>query len=377
MGSSRTRYDGIPCSMLTQAHALLSAHTTLRLGGPARELVVAERELEILDVLGARGRDRGEPLLVLGGGSNVVVGDLGFPGTVLKIATRGLIFEGSPRGEEALVTAQAGEPWDDLVAECVERGLAGIECLSGIPGLVGAVPMQNVGAYGQDVSETLISLRAFDRERGQVVRFAHADCRFGYRTSVFRGSERHTLLEVTFRLRRGGLSGPLRYAELCRALGVPPGAGAPLARVRDAVLALRRAKGMVLSSDDPDSVSAGSFFTNPVLSAEALAEASRRVSERTSAASMPQYPDGEGRTKLSAAWLIEQAGFHRGLARGPVSLSRKHTLALVNSGGGTARELLALADEIRRGVWQAFGVWLEPEPVLVGVTPPWAAPDEP
>jgi UDP-N-acetylmuramate dehydrogenase len=317
----------------------LAALTTLRLGGPAASYVEARTESELIDA--ARGA-----ALIMAGGSNVVVADGGVPGPVVRIATRGIERDGTR------LTVAAGEDWDALVARCVADGLQGFECLSGIPGSVGATPIQNVGAYGQEVSETVAGVRVFDRETGRVEEMSVADCGFEYRASVFKYHDRRVVLAVTFDLRESGESGPLRYAELARALGSPVGGTAPLAAVRDAVLALRRRKGMVIDPADPDSVSAGSFFTNPIL--EAAPEGA------------PTWPEPDGRVKTSAAWLIEQAGFHKGYGNGRVGISTKHTLALVNRGGATTAELMALAHEIAAGVQDRFGIALHPEPVLVG-----------
>ena len=327
--------------------------TTLRLGGPARRLVDARTEAELV----AAVREAEPPVLVLAGGSNVVVADEGVPGTVVRVATRGVERDG-----ERLRVA-AGEPWDELVADCVERGLQGFECLAGIPGTVGATPIQNVGAYGQEVAETVETVRVLDRETDRVEDMPAAACGFRYRGSVFKYRDRRVVLAVTFRLRRAASSGPLRYAELARALGVPVGGSAPLADVCEAVLALRRRKGMVIDPADPDSVSVGSFFTNPILPAEDFAALAARA-----AVDPPAWPEPDGRVKTSAAWLIERAGFHRGHGNGRVGISTKHTLALVNRGGGTTAELMALARAIAAGVHERFGVRLVPEPVFVGHT---------
>jgi UDP-N-acetylmuramate dehydrogenase len=234
----------------------------------------------------------------------------------------------------------------------VAEGLEGFECLSGIPGSVGATPIQNVGAYGQEVAETVESVRVLDRETGRVEDMPAADCRFVYRASIFKYRDRRVVLSVTFRMRQSGVSGPVRYAELARKLDIPIGGSAPLSEVREAVLELRRGKGMVIDPADPDSVSAGSFFTNPILD--------------TAPDGAPTWPQPDGRVKTSAAWLIEQSGFHRGYGNGRVGISTKHTLALVNRGGATTAELMALAREIAAGVEERFGVALHPEPVLVG-----------
>jgi UDP-N-acetylmuramate dehydrogenase len=330
----------------------LAGLTTLRLGGAARHLVEARTEAEVVDA--ARGAD-----LILAGGSNVVVADDGVPGTVVRIATRGVERDG------VRLTVAAGEDWDPLVERCVDAGLQGFECLSGIPGSVGATPIQNVGAYGQEVSETVESVRVYDRETGQVEDMPAAACGFVYRGSVFKYHDRRVVLSVTFRMREAAHSGPLRYAELARALDVPIGGTAPLVAVREAVLALRRGKGMVIDPADPDSVSAGSFFTNPILGADAY-EALRQSAGRVGSDQPPGWPEPDSRVKTSAAWLIEQSDFHRGYGNGRVGISTKHTLALVNRGGATTAELMALAREIADGVRDRFGIALHPEPVLVG-----------
>lgn len=337
-------------------NAPLAPLTTLRLGGPARRLVAAETEAELVEIV--REVDlRKEKLLVLGGGSNLVMADEGFDGTVVRIASRGRAVDGDE------VTVQAGEPWDDVVTSLVDEGFAGVECLAGIPGLAGATPMQNVGAYGQDVSQTLVRLRAFDRDRDEIVTFGRDACRFAYRDSIFRGRDRHVILDVTFRLERSRTSKPIRYAELARALAVPEGSSAPLAEVRRTIVELRRKKGMVLDPADPDTSSAGSFFTNPIVSAAELAN----VKSRWDGGPMPVFPEADGRAKLSAGWLIENAGFPRGFAVGRVAVSGKHALALTNRGGATTKELVELARQIRAGVETRFGVRLENEPVFVGV----------
>jgi UDP-N-acetylmuramate dehydrogenase len=345
----------------------LAGYTTLRLGGPARRFVEATTDDELIGAV-RKAEEAGEDVLVLGGGSNLVVADAGFPGTVVHVATRGVTV--TPGGEpgQVLVRAQAGEEWEPFVARCVDEGLAGVECLSGIPGRLGATPIQNVGAYGQDVSETIVCVRAYDRERGEVVTLGREDCRFSYRNSAFKGSSRHVVLEVTFALELADLSTPVRYAELARTLGVEPGERVPLKDAREAVLALRAGKGMVLDASDPDTRSAGSFFTNPILDAGQVGELERRVAERLGpGVAFPRYPEHDGYVKTSAAWLIDKAGFTKGHARGPVRISTKHTLALTNPGGASTEDLLALAREVRDGVRAAFGVTLVNEPVFVGV----------
>jgi UDP-N-acetylmuramate dehydrogenase len=341
----------------------LSELTTLRLGGPARAIVEARSEAELL----AAVREAEGPLLLVAGGSNLVIADEGFPGTVMRVLTGGV--EERERAGGIELTVQAGEDWESFVARCVAEGLAGVESLSGIPGSVGATPIQNVGAYGQEVAETIVSVRVLDRERDAVEEWPAGDCGFAYRSSAFkRHPGRWVVLSVTFSLERRELSAPLTYAELARTLAVAPGEGAPLADVRAAVLGLRRGKGMVLDAADPDTVSAGSFFTNPILEEEAFAALERRAAEQ---GRPPRFPEPDGRVKTSAAWLIERAGFERGHGDpSGIAISGKHTLALTNRGAGTTAELLALAREIAGGVRERFGVSLEPEPTLVGVAWP-------
>jgi UDP-N-acetylmuramate dehydrogenase len=340
--------------VLEQNDVPLAGLTTLRLGGPARRLVVAETDEEVVHVV--READAsGEPLLVLGGGSNLVVADEGFDGTVLQVATRGLAS--APLAEHAL-QVEAGVDWDHVVALAVDEGYAGIEALSGIPGLVGAAPIQNVGAYGQEVAQTVGWVRALDRSTGDVLLLDPAQCGFAYRDSVFKRSQRFVVLAVAFALEHSRLGAPVRYAELAARLGVQVGVRVPAADVRAAVLELRRDKGMVLDPGDHDTWSAGSFFTNPLLPAEQAG----RLPEAA-----PRWPVLDGRVKVSAAWLIEQAGFGKGYGSGAAGVSSKHTLALTNRGGATTADLLALAREIRSGVRDRFGVTLENEPDLVGV----------
>ena len=331
---------------------LLRRHTSLRLGGPAHRWVEATTEDQLVEAV-AEADAGGGPVLILAGGSNLVVADEGFPGTVVKVATRGVETDGS------LVTIAAGETWDNVVAGAVERGEAGIEALSGIPGSVGATPIQNVGAYGQEVSETITSVRVWDRSLKGIRTFAAVECGFGYRTSRFKADPgRHVVLSVTFQLEAGPLGAPVKYAELARTLGLEPGGRAPLADVRVAVLGLRTGKGMVLDPDDHDTWSAGSFFTNPFLTEEQSVALP---------AEAPRWTQPDGSVKTSAAWLIERAGFAKGYGNDRVSLSTKHTLALTNRGSATTSDLLELAREVRDGVAERFGVHLVNEPVLVGV----------
>ena len=345
----------------------LADHTTLRLGGPADHWVRAETEHALIEAVSVAD-DAGAPVLLLGGGSNLVVADDGFPGTVVEIATRGVSPDVPPEVTASgglcggvTVRVAAGEDWDRLVALAVRSRWIGIEALSGIPGLVGATPIQNVGAYGQEVSETVASVRVWDRRLRGVRTFAAADCGFGYRHSRFKADPgRFVVLTVDFQLRVGDLGAPVAYAELARTLGVEQGARAELADVRRAVLSLRTGKGMVLDPADHDTWSAGSFFTNPVLDAVAAA----RLPDAA-----PRWPQPDGRVKTSAAWLIVQAGFDKGYRASrdaAVGLSGKHPLALTNRGGATTDQLLTLAREVRDGVERRFGVHLVNEPVLVG-----------
>ncbi|MFN8125382.1 MAG: UDP-N-acetylmuramate dehydrogenase [Candidatus Nanopelagicales bacterium] len=332
----------------------LAELTTLRLGGPAAQVVTADDEAALVAAVVAAD-DREEPLLILGGGSNVVVGDDGFAGTVILVRSRGIkVAEGCG---SAQVIAQAGEDWDSLVAAVVSDDYSGIECLSGIPGSVGATPIQNVGAYGQEVADVISRVRVYDRQQGQIRELLPGQCGFSYRDSVFkRRPDRYVVLAVAFRLERSGGSRPLRYPELARQLGVGVGDRTAVTDVRDAVLSLRRGKGMVLDPADHDTWSAGSFFTNPIVDA-AVADALPDAA--------PRFPAGGG-VKVSAAWLIDNAGFGRGFGEpGPVTLSHKHVLALTNRGGATTQDLLVLARRIRTGVHDTFGITLVPEPVFV------------
>jgi UDP-N-acetylmuramate dehydrogenase len=332
---------------------LLADHTTLRVGGPVDDFVVATTEAELIAAV-READEAGTPVLVLGGGSNLLVSDAGFAGRVIAVRTSGVAADADACGG-AVVRVAAGESWDALVARAVTEGWVGIEALSGIPGLVGATPIQNVGAYGQEVADTIASVRCWDRQTGEVRTLFHGDCRFGYRTSRLKHEQgRWVVLEVVFQLRLGDLGAPVRYAELAGRLGVELGGRAPLADVRAGVLALRSGKGMVLDAADHDTWSAGSFFTNPVLTADAVPEGA------------PAWPQPDGTVKTSAAWLIEHAGFTRGHGSDRAALSGKHTLALTNRGGATAEDLLALAREVRDGVRERFGVRLVNEPVLVG-----------
>ena len=330
--------------------------TTLRIGGPATDVVQATEDQGLVDAV-ASADAAGIPVLVVAGGSNLLVADGPVPGRVVLVRTRGVEVDADSCGG-ASVRVAAGEDWDALVARAVEVGWVGVEALSGIPGSVGATPVQNVGAYGQEVAQSIASVRTWDRVERRQRTFANADCGFGYRTSRFKAEPgRWLVLDVTFQLPLGDLGAPVSYAELAHRLGTVPGQRRPLTEVRSAVLGLRAGKGMVLDPADHDTWSAGSFFTNPLLSAEDSASLP---------AGAPQWPAEGGRIKTSAAWLIEQAGFRRGYGNGRARISSKHTLALTNRGGATSEDLLSLAREVRDGVRARFGVDLVVEPVLVG-----------
>jgi UDP-N-acetylmuramate dehydrogenase len=327
--------------------ARLADLTTLGVGGPVDRLVEVTDTAELVAAVRAAD-EAGRPLLVLGGGSNVVAPDEGWPGDVVAVRTRGVVRTGGT------LTVQAGEPWDDVVTATVEQGLAGIEALSGIPGSTGATPVQNVGAYGQEVAQTITAVRVYDRAEKTERTLTPAECGFAYRDSrLKRDPGRFVVLTVDFALHAAERSRPVSYAELARRLGVEIGATAPLADVRDAVLDLRRGKGMVLDPADPDSRSAGSFFTNPIVPADRVAEG------------CPSWPAGDGLVKLSAAWLVQSAGFGRGTRDGKVGTSSRHSLALTTEPGATATELLGYADRIAEAVRERFGVDLVMEPTAV------------
>jgi UDP-N-acetylmuramate dehydrogenase len=337
--------------------ALLADLTTLRLGGPAAHVITASSADELVGAV--RSADEvGEPVLIVGGGSNLVVADEGWPGVVVLVRTAGIGWTSADGRDRVSLTVQAGVPWDSVVAISVREGWSGLAAMSGIPGLTGATPIQNVGAYGSEVSDVITALTLLDRSTGEVERWSPDQCGFGFRTSTFKHTDRYVILDVSFDLRRSKDGVPVRYLELARRLGVEPGGVAPSQQVRDVVLDLRRSKGMLLDDEDHDTWSVGSFFVNPYVDAD-------------------QVPDGcphwvvDGRTKLSAAWLIENAGFTKGFGQsrgtGRVAVSTKHTLALTNRGGATTAELLELAGEIRAGVEAQFGIRLRPEAHLAGV----------
>ncbi|GAB3463069.1 UDP-N-acetylmuramate dehydrogenase [Streptomonospora sediminis] len=362
---SRPDREPEPAAEAPAAGVRMAGYTTLGLGGPASRFRTAAGTEELIAAV-AETDAAGDPLLVLGGGSNLVVSDDGFPGTVVHADSRELSFH-EMGGDRVRIRAGAGVLWDPLVERAVAEGLSGAEFLSGIPGRVGSTPIQNVGAYGQEVSETIVEVLVYDRRTGRRRTMDNAECGFGYRDSVFKGGDRYVVCEVVFELERSQQSRPIRYAEVARALDTEAGAGVPLARARETVLELRRGKGMVLDPADPDTRSAGSFFTNPVLDPPEYAEFTRRAADFLGdGVQPPAHFDTEGRAKLSAAWLIDRAGFARGYGAA-ARISTKHTLALTNPGGATTEDLLALAREVRAGVAKAFGVTLVNEPVLVGV----------
>ncbi|MFE3291318.1 UDP-N-acetylmuramate dehydrogenase [Rhodococcus sp. NPDC059234] len=335
--------------------------TTLRLGGPARAMLTCRSTDALAGVVRALDA-AGVPTLILGGGSNLLIADEGVDAVVVRVANE------TVRIGSDLVYAEAGAVWDEVVARSVEAGLGGLECLSGIPGSAGATPVQNVGAYGVEVGSLLRRVQLLDRASGEVSWVAPDALGLGYRTSVLKHSDAAVVLAVEFDVRPDALSAPLGYRELAAELGAEESERRPAAKVRDAVLALRAGKGMVLDGRDYDTWSAGSFFTNPVVTADRLPAVLAAIADRVGAdVRVPQFP-GVGGTKLSAGWLIERAGFAKGYpgADAPARLSTKHTLALTNRGHASTGDLLALARDVRDGVQEAFGVRLEPEPVAVG-----------
>ncbi len=352
----------------------LAGLTTMRVGGPAARLVTAETIDDVVDAV-REVDDADEPLLVVSGGSNLVIADDGFPGTVVRVATSGVSVESADVCGGAMVRVAAGVDWDGFVAQAVEEGWSGVEALSGIPGCAGATPVQNVGAYGQEVAQTIASVRVYDRDEQRVRTFTNADCAFTYRHSLFKATSRFVVLDVLFQLAVSDLGEPIAYADLARQLDVETGERVPLGDAREAVLAQRRRRGMVLDVEDHDTWSCGSFFTNPILSVADFAALEARAAERPGEGGAPPRfavdatsADPEGNVKTSAAWLIEHAGFRKGYAMpGPAALSTKHTLAVTNRGEATAKDVVALAREVRDGVRSAFGVTLVNEPVLVGL----------
>ncbi|HEV2402266.1 MAG TPA: UDP-N-acetylmuramate dehydrogenase [Candidatus Sulfotelmatobacter sp.] len=350
-------------SMVLQENVPLAPLTTFRLGGPARYLVEARSTAEVAEAV-AFAESRNLPLFVLGGGSNLVVADEGWPGLVLKVAITGIEQRSGEHQGKVTFEVGAGESWDAFVAQAVAANCAGVECLSGIPGSVGGTPVQNVGAYGQEVSETIESVQVFDRKDGQSRELCNEACGFSYRTSIFNTTERgrFIILRVTYALVAGG-DPHIEYGDLRRHFEGRP--SPTLAEVRDAVRQTRARKGMLIVDGDPDSRSAGSFFKNPVLTEKEHENLRQRAEAR--GLSIPSYPALERNRKVSAAWLVEHSGFSRGYALGQAGISGRHALALVNRGGAKAAEIMALKDRIQRAVEDQWGVRLQPEPVFVGI----------
>ena len=332
----------------------LSKYTSLRVGGPAKKLVHVSTEAEIIAAI---QDSEGSPILIMGGGTNVLIADTGFDGTVIHISNDSIQAE-MDACSGATLTIGAGQNWDEFVQTTIDRGLAGLETLSGIPGSVGAAPIQNIGAYGHEVSEFITRVRTYDREEKLVKTFTNSQCEFSYRSSHFKEHPgRYVILDVAFQLRQGEISDPITYIELSKKLGIEAGEKASVSSVRSAVLELRASKGMLIS-EDPDSWSAGSFFTNPIISqqdADSLPNAT------------PKWPLNDGRVKISAAWLIENSGMHKGDAIGGARISTKHVLALTNSGSATASDIAALAKKARDQVKEKFGITLIAEVNLIGV----------
>jgi UDP-N-acetylmuramate dehydrogenase len=350
-------------------NVFLAPLTSFGIGGPARYFATADTRESVVRLVAWAG-ERDLPLLILGGGSNLLVSDDGFPGLVLRVGLAGVSWR-TASGESVdgvEVHVAAGENWDMFVEAAVARGLAGIECLSGIPGAVGATPIQNVGAYGQEVAQTIRRVEALDLDSGSEVAFSADECDFGYRASRFKHTDsgRYLILAVTYGLRARSTRSTM-YADLARYFAENGVTDPSVADVRTAVLAIRRSKSMVLDSDDPDSRSAGSFFLNPIVSADALAELEGRADD-LGLGPVPRFAAADGLAKVPAAWLIERAGFRKGYVRGRAAISRRHALALVNRGDAAAYEVVALAREIRDGVEQRFGIRLDAEPRLVGVS---------
>lgn len=336
--------------------AELRDYTSLRVGGPAKNFVEVSNESEIIAAIKAAGDS---PILIMGGGTNILVSDSGFEGTVIRIASHSMQSE-VDACSGATLTIGAGENWDEFVATTLERGFAGLETLSGIPGTVGAAPIQNIGAYGHEVSEFITRVRTYDRKIKGVKTFTQSECEFSYRNSHFKSHPgRYVVLDVQFNLRRGEMTTPITYAELAKKLGIQVGEKAPIHVTRKAVLELRASKGMLLNVEDRDSWSAGSFFTNPIVSQEVAAKLP---------ADAPQWPTADGRVKTSAAWLIEHSGIHKGDTYGGARVSTKHVLALTNAGGATAADIAELAKNAQRCVYEKFGITLEAEVNLVGIT---------
>lgn len=348
----------------TQENIPLAPLTTFRVGGPARYFVEAHSEHEVTDAV-SHAAERNLPLFVLGGGSNLLVSDDGWPGLVLKVSLAGVEFEGDR--QKMLFHAGAGENWDSLVALTVDKNCGGLECLSGIPGTVGGTPVQNVGAYGQEVSQTITRVRALEIATGKRLDMSNGDCGFNYRTSIFNTTHRdqYIVLEVSYRLPRNG-EAKIEYADLKKAFAASNSEKPTLPQVRDAVRSIRQSKAMLLLDGDEDCRSAGSFFKNPIVSQAEADRVHALAEQRAHGKTVPLYPAADGQVKLAAAWLVEQAGFAKGYSLGPVGISSKHALAIVNRGGATAKDIVALKDAIQKKVFDVWGVSLQPEPVFVG-----------
>lgn len=345
--------------MRIQEHVPLAPLTTFRVGGPARYFIEAQSEDDVHSAV-LFARERSLPLFALGGGSNLVISDAGWDGVVMKIAICGIAQ--SAQGSKTVFSVGAGEDWDSFVAHTVNLGFGGIECLSGIPGTVGGTPVQNVGAYGQEVADTITQVRVLDLEQNAIRELENRDSGFAYRTSIFNSSARgrYIVLRVSYALTRGAAP-HIEYADLKKFFAGKP---ATLREAREAVRSIRRSKAMLLVEGDPDCRSAGSFFKNPIVTPEQYEDVCRRPV--TKAEHVPQFPASEGRIKISAAWLVERTGFSKGLARGPVGVSSKHALAIINRGGARAADIVALKNEIQYGVQEKFAIELQPEPVFVG-----------
>ena len=334
----------------------LRDYTSLRVGGPAKKFVEVGTESEIIAAIEASADT---PILIIGGGTNILVADTGFEGTVIRITSHSMQSE-IDACSGATLTIGAGENWDEFVATTLERGFAGLETLSGIPGTVGAAPIQNIGAYGHEVSEFITRVRTYDRQAKSLKTFTNAECDFSYRNSHFKAHPgRYVVLDVQFNLRQGEMTTAITYAELAKKLGIEVGEKAPIAATRTAVLELRGAKGMLLNPSDRDSWSAGSFFTNPIVSKEIAAKLPEGA---------PQWPTSDGMVKTSAAWLIENSGVHKGDSHGGARVSTKHVLALTNAGNATATDIAELAKSAQQSVFEKFGITLEAEVNLVGIT---------
>ena len=334
----------------------LRDYTSLRVGGPAKKFVEVGTETEIIAAIEAAGDS---PILIIGGGTNILVADSGFEGTVIRITSHSMKSE-VDACSGATLTIGAGEDWDDFVSRTLERGFAGLETLSGIPGSVGAAPIQNIGAYGHEVSESITRVRTYDRQAKALKTFTNSECEFSYRNSHFKAHPgRYVILDVQFNLRMGEVTTAITYAELAKKLGVEVGEKASVLETRKAVLELRSAKGMLLNPSDRDSWSAGSFFTNPIVTKEIAAQLPEGA---------PQWPTADGMIKMSAAWLIEHSGVHKGDSHGGARVSTKHVLALTNAGNATATDIAELAKSAQKSVFEKFGITLEAEVNLIGIT---------